>query len=83
MHRCQRKRQTRCEAGTQSHGALAASRATERLESTAMTVRTHAPRQGSRRLTSRRFPSALRARESAIAWLASDPVFAEVTAARS
>ena len=74
------KRQTHREVGTQSHGALEVSRATERRENTDMKVRTHEPHRGLRRFTSRLFPSRERPRESAIAWLSADPIFDRVAA---
>ena len=46
-----------------------------------MQRRTNAPRDGIRRLTTRRFPPHARRRESAFAWLAADPVFAEAVTA--
>ena len=45
-----------------------------------MTARTGPRLSVARRLTSRLFPSNGRAPESAISWLAADPVFAEAVA---
>lgn len=41
-----------------------------------MTVRRFAPPNGTRRLIHRLFPTQHRIRESAISWLAVDPIFA-------